>query len=95
MNKVHDTILLLIEKFPEIITLSTKKDVIKNKSDEYLLTIMRSNVSLSSELVFANTNQSTAIILTLMIEKLYDFYMQGKDVSVICEMIREQIKRGE
>lgn len=95
MNKVHDTILLLIEKFPEIITLSTKKDVIENKSDEYLLTIMRSNVSLSSEMVFANTNQSTAIILTLMIEKLYDFYMQGKDASVICEMIREQIKRGE
>ena len=95
MNKVHETILLLIDRFPEIITLSSKRDVVDNKSDDYLLTIMRSNVSLSGELVFANASQSTAIILTLMIEKLYDFYMQGKDASVICEMIREQIKRGD
>lgn len=95
MSKVHETILMLIERFPEIITLSSKRDVVENKPDEYLLTIMRSNVSLSSELVFANASQSTSIVLTLMIEKLYDFYMKGKDVSVICEMIQEQLKRGD
>ena len=70
-------------------------DVVENKPDDYLLTIMRSNVSLSSELVFTNASQSTSIVLTLMIEKLYDFYMKGKDVSVICEMIQEQLKRGD
>ena len=92
MSKVHETIQMIIDRFPEVITLSTKGDI-SNKSDEYLLTIMRSNVSLSSELVFANASQSTSIILTLMIEKLYDFYMKGKDTSVICEMIRDELKK--
>lgn len=94
MSKIHKTIQMIIEKYPEVITLSTKGDI-SNKSDEYLLTIMRSNVSVSSELVFANAPQSTTIILTLLIEKLYDFHMKGKDTSVICEMIREQLKRGD
>lgn len=44
MSKVHETLLMLIERFPEIITLSSKRDVVENKPDEYLLTIMRSNV---------------------------------------------------
>ena len=85
---------MIVERFPEIITLSTKRDVVDNKSDDYLLTIMRSNVSLSSEMVFANVDKSVAITMTLMIEKLYDLYMNGKDTTAMCNLIQERI-RGE
>lgn len=85
---------MVVDRFPEIITLSAKRDVVENKSDDYLLTIMRSNVALSSELIFANVDKSIAITMTLMIEKLYDLYMAGKDTTAMCNLIQERI-RGE
>lgn len=92
MSKLRETIHMIVDRFPEIITLSTNKEVVNNKSDDYLLTIMRSNVSLSGELVFVNVDKSVAITMTLLIEKLYDLYMDGKDTTAMCNLIQERIR---
>ena len=92
MSKLHETIRMVVDRYPNIITISTTKDIIDTKSDDYLLTIMRSNVSLFSDMIFANVEKGDAITITLMIEKLYDLYMGGKDTTAMCNLIQERIR---
>lgn len=94
MSKVHDTIKMIVDKYPEMVTVSTTKDVVDTKADDYLLTIMRSNIVLFSEMIFANVDKGEAITITLMVEKLYDLYMYGKDATAMCNLIQERL-RGE
>lgn len=92
MSKVHDTIKMIVNKYPEMITVSTTKDVVDTKADDYLLTIMRSNIVLFSEMIFADVDKGEAITITLMVEKLYDLYMGGKDATAMCNLIQERLK---
>ena len=95
-KKIGDSFRSLNRQYSRLVSRIPRKNGIKNYS------IWRNDIAdaemLSNELekkygrgIIKNINDKTGE----MIEKLYDFYMQGKDASVICEMIREQIKRGD